>query len=166
MHRHHEKVSRDSVENRDGNQQKTGAEKGHDHVFGGGEKVPAPPANHDEPARGNRIDFDENVTRKEVVGVNQRHQGREKKVNEDVEHVLAVLGDIHRSEAVAAHQRQQHDEAEERGHHRFQNTRADFVSEGCGKCTHLAGNCVPIPYCFYSQKLCIVTRDALSVPSP
>ena len=136
MHRLHQKMPGDPVEDRQGDQHKTGTEKGHDHILRGRQQVSAPPADHDQPASRDGVDLDEHVAGEHVVGVDQRQQRAQQQVHHDIVQILFLLRDIHLGKAVSADQREKHDKAEKCGCQRLQDADPDLVSERRGERSH------------------------------
>ena len=127
------------VEHADSHQQKSAAQKAHDHISNRRFNRPSVLPDHDQAAGGYGIDFHKHIGGEQVVGIYKGQKGTEQQIREDIIKIVLAVFHLAQKLLAPAHQGKEHDNTEKEGHTRFQNSRADFISPGRRKMAHHIG---------------------------
>ena len=145
-HRFHQQVAGDMVQDDNADQEQSGAQQAHDQVADRRrQRHAAPVPDHDQRAGCQRIDFNEHIRRKDVVGEYQRQQGGHQQAGHAAVQLDLVRFRILQDMRSPARQDQDHHDRESRRDERLQRADPDFIAPGSRKMAHQVPVAFPGP---------------------
>ena len=135
----HQQMTGHIIEHANTQQQQTGTQQAHNHISDRCFNAAAILPDHDQTCCSNGIDLHKHIGGEQVVGINQRQQGAQQQIAQDIVDVVLAVFHFTLQLFSAAQQTQQHDNAEKQRHSCFQDTHPEFIAPGCGEMAHHVG---------------------------